>query len=75
MPQVVGKYFKLRIKMLTLTDERVKLTNEMVQGIRVVKMYAWEKTIQSKIHDVTRPRIRVGMGVRLRLRLRARSVM
>lgn len=49
----MGKYFKLRMKMLALTDERVKLTNEMVQGIRVVKMYAWEKTIQKKISDVT----------------------
>ena len=30
---------------LQMTDQRVKLTNEMVQGMRVVKMYAWEKTI------------------------------
>ena len=33
------KYQKVRLKHM---DERVKLTNEVLQGIRVVKYYAWE---------------------------------
>ena len=31
---------RYQIQRLKLTDERVKLTNEMVQGIRVIKMCA-----------------------------------
>ena len=27
----------------SVTDERIKLTNEMIHGIRVLKMYGWEK--------------------------------
>lgn len=46
---VIAKYFKYQVQRLKLTDERVKLSNEMVQGIRVIKMYAWEQTIASKI--------------------------
>ena len=42
---------KMQMKRL-LTDERVKLTNEMVQGMRVIKMYAWEVTIREKIHKI-----------------------
>ena len=42
---VLKIYFKAQMERLKVTDQRVKLTNEMVQGMRVVKMYAWEKTI------------------------------
>ena len=24
-------------------DQRVKMTNELIEGIRLIKMYAWEK--------------------------------
>ena len=37
---VIASYFKAQVKRLALTDQRVKLTNEMVQGIRVIKMCA-----------------------------------
>lgn len=33
----------------TLTDQRVKLTQECISGIRVVKFNAWESTILSRI--------------------------
>ncbi len=35
---VIASYFRAQVKRLALTDQRVKLTNEMVQGIRVIKM-------------------------------------
>ncbi|XP_072382028.1 ATP-binding cassette sub-family C member 4-like isoform X2 [Diabrotica undecimpunctata] len=34
---------KLRSKIAEKTDFRVKLMNELVAGIKVIKMYAWEK--------------------------------
>ena len=49
---VLKRYFKHQMARLKNTDSRVKLANEMVQGIRVVKMYAWEQTIGAKVHEV-----------------------
>ncbi|CAG8620613.1 18108_t:CDS:2, partial [Acaulospora morrowiae] len=48
MGPVQGKVMKSlqngRKKALKLTDERVKLTQEILQGIRVIKYYAWEES-------------------------------
>ena len=37
---VLKVYFKAQVERLKVTDQRIKLTNEMVQGMRVVKMCA-----------------------------------
>ncbi|KAF0683061.1 Aste57867_24841 [Aphanomyces stellatus] len=42
----------LRHDILQVQAERVKLTNEVLQGIRVVKLYAWEVAIQNQLHDI-----------------------
>ncbi|KAF0712558.1 hypothetical protein As57867_004777, partial [Aphanomyces stellatus] len=42
----------LRRDILQVQAERVKLTNEVLQGIRVVKLYAWEVAIQNQLHDI-----------------------
>ncbi|CAE7711052.1 Abcc3, partial [Symbiodinium microadriaticum] len=41
-----------RVELVKHTVERTKLTNEALQGIRVVKMYAWESTIEERIDAV-----------------------
>ena len=41
---------KLRTKLLLQSDERVKLTNEVINGIRVVKFYNWEAAFEEKIN-------------------------
>ncbi|KAJ8684206.1 hypothetical protein QAD02_019998, partial [Eretmocerus hayati] len=43
----------LRSKIAVLTDKRVQLMSELVSGIQVVKMYAWEKPFE-KIVNQTR---------------------
>ena len=40
---------KLRMKVGQYSDERIKLTTEIVEGIRVLKMYAWELVYNKRI--------------------------
>ncbi|CAG9800858.1 unnamed protein product [Chironomus riparius] len=40
---------KLRMKTATRTDRRIKLMNEIIQGIHVIKMYAWEKPMRAVV--------------------------
>ncbi|XP_014360452.2 ATP-binding cassette sub-family C member 4 [Papilio machaon] len=49
---------KFRGKIANRTDERVKVMSELVNGVQVIKMYAWEKPFE-KLVDKLR-RIEVG---------------
>lgn len=42
----------VREENLKFTDRRVKLTNEILQGIRAVKSYNWEKPFQEKLQNL-----------------------
>lgn len=44
----------LRSKTAVLTDSRIRTMNEVVSGIRIIKMYAWEKPFAGLIADVRR---------------------
>lgn len=49
----IGKYMAvMKKRALKITDERVKFLSEMLSGIRVLKMYAWETPLQSVIHEI-----------------------
>ncbi|XP_012257506.2 ATP-binding cassette sub-family C member 4-like isoform X1 [Athalia rosae] len=43
---------RLRSKIAVKTDERVQLMSELIFGIQVVKMYAWEKPFESIVAKV-----------------------
>nr|QBM06364.1 ATP-binding cassette sub-family C member 7 [Daphnia magna] len=45
----VGKYSG---EMMTAKDKRVRLLNELLTGIRVVKFYAWEKHFRRRIEQL-----------------------
>ncbi|XP_022909501.2 probable multidrug resistance-associated protein lethal(2)03659 [Onthophagus taurus] len=48
---VMGKLTtKWRGKVAVRTDSRVKLMNEIISGIQVIKMYAWEKPFEKLVH-------------------------
>ncbi|CAJ0887453.1 10050_t:CDS:10, partial [Entrophospora sp. SA101] len=58
----------LRAKAAKVTDERVKLTQEVLQGIRVIKYYAWEDSFLDALNKL---RIKEMRYIRLLLTVRA----
>uniref|UniRef100_A0A8C7VS14 Multidrug resistance-associated protein 4 n=1 Tax=Oncorhynchus mykiss TaxID=8022 RepID=A0A8C7VS14_ONCMY len=53
-----GRLFgSLRSKTAVLTDSRIRTMNEVVSGIRIIKMYAWEKPFSALVNEVRRKEI------------------
>uniref|UniRef100_A0A8C6CPX6 Multidrug resistance-associated protein 4 n=1 Tax=Moschus moschiferus TaxID=68415 RepID=A0A8C6CPX6_MOSMO len=54
----VGKLFSsLRSKTAAFTDTRIRTMNEVITGIRIIKMYAWEKSFADLITNLRRKEI------------------
>ncbi|XP_006832064.1 PREDICTED: multidrug resistance-associated protein 4 [Chrysochloris asiatica] len=54
----IGKLFSsLRSKTATFTDVRIRTMNEVITGIRIIKMYAWEKSFADLITSLRRKEI------------------
>ena len=47
--QLINKYQKKNIE---IKDERVKMMNEILNGIKVLKLYAWEPSFQANSADI-----------------------
>jgi ATP-binding cassette subfamily C (CFTR/MRP) protein 4 len=45
-------FFFLRIKTAKITDERINMTTEILNGIKIIKMYCWEKPFHKLIHQI-----------------------
>ncbi|XP_056226970.1 ATP-binding cassette sub-family C member 4-like [Seriola aureovittata] len=53
-----GRLFsKFRSKTAGLTDSRIRTMNEVVSGMRIIKMYAWEKPFAALVSEVRRKEI------------------
>jgi len=50
---------KIRLLKVAETDKRVKLMNEILAGIRVIKYYAWEAAFTKKIDQVRKDEVRL----------------
>ncbi|XP_077014652.1 ATP-binding cassette sub-family C member 4 [Tamandua tetradactyla] len=54
----IGKLFSsLRSKTATFTDVRIRTMNEVITGMRIIKMYAWEKSFADLITSLRRKEI------------------
>ncbi|CAH3177882.1 unnamed protein product [Porites lobata] len=42
----------IQVKQLKHSDERIKLMNEVLSGIKVLKLYAWEESFINKITEI-----------------------
>ncbi|KAM6945310.1 ATP-binding cassette sub-family C member 4-like [Aplochiton taeniatus] len=49
---------KFRGKTSALADNRIRTMNEVVSGIRIIKMYAWEKPFSALVSEIRRKEIR-----------------
>lgn len=48
---IANQLKNLQFKQMKMKDERVKLTNEILNGIKVLKLYAWEPSFEKMISD------------------------
>ena len=48
-----------RMKSALLTDRRVKIMSEVISGMRVIKMYAWEHAFKRVVGTIRRLEISV----------------
>lgn len=46
------KSAELRLKAAQRTDIRVRIMNEIILGIHVIKMYAWEKSFAAMVDKI-----------------------
>ncbi|VVC32373.1 Hypothetical protein CINCED_3A009972 [Cinara cedri] len=56
------KIMNFRLMTANLTDNRIRLMNEIISGIHVIKMYAWEKSFAKLIENVRRMEIQKVRG-------------
>ncbi|XP_054688315.1 ATP-binding cassette sub-family C member 4 isoform X2 [Grus americana] len=54
----IGRLFSsLRSKTATLTDVRIRTMNEVISGMKIIKMYAWEKSFAELVNGLRRKEI------------------
>ncbi|XP_012271250.1 multidrug resistance-associated protein 1 isoform X2 [Orussus abietinus] len=56
---IASKGRSLQIRQMKSKDQRVKLMNEILNGIKVLKLYAWETSFQQQVLKIRGKEIRV----------------
>uniref|UniRef100_A0A914WYV8 ABC-type glutathione-S-conjugate transporter n=1 Tax=Plectus sambesii TaxID=2011161 RepID=A0A914WYV8_9BILA len=49
---MVNRQKKLQVKQMDYKDERLKLMNEILNGMKVLKLYAWEPSMEKLVEDI-----------------------
>ncbi|ELT99905.1 hypothetical protein CAPTEDRAFT_158862 [Capitella teleta] len=49
---IAQKTRKLQISQMRFKDSRVKLINEILNGIKVLKLYAWERAFKEQVNEI-----------------------
>ena len=47
-------YSCYRVKSAKVTDKRIKVMNEIISGMRLIKMYAWEWAFHKHVKKIRR---------------------
>ncbi|XP_076439591.1 multidrug resistance-associated protein 1-like [Babylonia areolata] len=56
---IAHKTRQLQVDQMKLKDNRIKLMNEVLNGIKVLKLYAWEKSFQQQILGIRNQELEV----------------
>ncbi|XP_053694450.1 multidrug resistance-associated protein 1-like [Sabethes cyaneus] len=60
---IASKMKNLQVEQMRIKDERVKKMNEILSGVKVLKLYAWEPSFEKDIVNVRAEEIRVLRGM------------
>ncbi|PKU36809.1 canalicular multispecific organic anion transporter 2 [Limosa lapponica baueri] len=52
-------YFLWQVEQMRYKDSRIKLMNEILGGIKVLKLYAWEPSFSEKVMEIRKNELRV----------------
>ncbi|XP_013873444.1 multidrug resistance-associated protein 9 isoform X2 [Austrofundulus limnaeus] len=52
LAKLIGKF---RLKAMRITDSRVRTMNEILNSIKLIKMYAWEESFEKKVAGLRKP--------------------
>lgn len=50
---------------MKLKDERIKMMNEVLSGIKVIKLYAWEIPMEEHIEEIRRKELNLAWKINL----------
>lgn len=56
---IAGMSGKLQQKQMKEKDQRVKMMNEILQGIKILKLYAWEPSFQALVGDIRKKEVQI----------------
>ncbi|XP_050728628.1 multidrug resistance-associated protein 1-like isoform X5 [Eriocheir sinensis] len=56
---IANKTKILQISQMKMKDKRVKLMNEILNGIKVLKLYAWEPSFEDQVLDIRNKEVKV----------------
>ncbi|XP_038063723.1 multidrug resistance-associated protein 1-like [Patiria miniata] len=56
---IAVKIRKFQAQQMAAKDARIKLMNEVLNGIKVLKLYAWETSFQDKVMDIRKQELRI----------------
>ncbi|XP_060581167.1 multidrug resistance-associated protein 1-like isoform X5 [Ruditapes philippinarum] len=49
---IANKVKQFQVQQMNLKDKRIKMMNEILSGIKVLKLYAWEASFEQKVLDI-----------------------
>ncbi|XP_055876897.1 multidrug resistance-associated protein 1-like isoform X3 [Biomphalaria glabrata] len=56
---IANKSRQYQVAQMSLKDARIKLMNEILNGIKVLKLYAWEGSFEEKVLDIRNKELKV----------------